>query len=39
MRALGQSPSDTDIRTMINHADLNSTYFQNKFQWIPRPLP
>lgn len=24
MRALGQSPTDSDIRTMINHADLNS---------------
>ncbi|XP_052767261.1 calmodulin-like [Mya arenaria] len=23
MRSLGQSPTDTDIRTMINHADLN----------------
>lgn len=23
MRALGQSPTDGDIRTMINHADLN----------------
>jgi len=39
MRSLGQSPTDADIRTMINHADINSMYiififnvFQIKFQ-------
>lgn len=29
MRALGQSPTDKDIETMIQHADLNSKRFSD----------